>query len=315
MTSVGSSCRTRFEQVSDAAPPWFTEAIATKPEQQTVTVEGADISYLSWGTHGMPGLIFVHGGAAHAEWWSFIAPFFTAHWHAVACDLSGHGESGWRDEYGHPTWAKEVIAVANDAGFPGPPVVVGHSLGGMVTIQTAATFGDQLAGAVIVDTPVRRPSPESEEGRSGRAFRHPGVYETEDEAASHFRLIPPQPAENTYIIDHIAHHSIHETDAGWTWKFDPNLFRGNIVALRDQLAAVQCRVALFTGDNSAIVPPDVAEYMYELMGNVSPVIEIPEAHHHLMLDQPLAFVAALRTLLGDWNHSTPFVRTEPTVVD
>ena len=28
-------------------------------------------------------------------------------------------------------------------------------------------------------------------------------------------------------------------------------------------------------------------------------------HHHLILDQPLAFIAALRTLLADWEHSTP----------
>jgi pimeloyl-ACP methyl ester carboxylesterase len=185
----------------------------------------------------------------------------------------------------------------------------------MVTIHAAASYGDQLAGAVIVDTPVRRPSPESEEGRSGRAFRHPGTYATEAEATEHFRLIPPQPSNNPYIIDHIARRSIHKVDAGWTWKFDPNLFRGNIVARERQLASVQCRVALFTGEKSAIVPPDVADYMYELMGRVSPVIEIPEAHHHLMLDQPLAFVAALRTLLGDWNHSTPHVRSETTVVD
>lgn len=300
--------------MTEPAPSWFTDALATQPENRTVSVAGTDISYLSWGTEGLPGLIFVHGGAAHAEWWSFIAPFFSSHWHAVAFDLSGHGESGWRDAYGHPTWAKEVIAVADDVGFPGPPVVVGHSLGGMVTIQTAASYGDQLAGAVIVDTPVRRPSPETEEGRSGRAFRHPGTYASQAEAMEHFRLIPPQPSENAYIIEHIARNSVHEVDDGWTWKFDRRLFQGNIVALRDQLASVQCRVALFTGEKSAIVPPDVADYMYELMGKVSPVIEIPEAHHHLMLDQPLAFIAALRTLLGDWNHSTPHVRTEPRVV-
>jgi len=35
------------------------------------------------------------------------------------------------------------------------------------------------------------------------------------------------------------------------------------------------------------------------------VIEIPQARHHVMLDQPLAFVAALRALLADWNHSRP----------
>jgi pimeloyl-ACP methyl ester carboxylesterase len=32
----------------------------------------------------------------------------------------------------------------------------------------------------------------------------------------------------------------------------------------------------------------------------SPGIEIPDADHHLMLDQPLAFVAALRGLLAAW---------------
>ena len=301
--------------MTESAPSWFTNALATQPEHRTVIVDGAEISYVTWGTQGKPGLIFVHGGAAHANWWSFIAPFFSSNWHAVAFDLSGHGESGRREAYGHPMWAKEVIAVADDVGFPGPPVVVGHSLGGMVTIQTAASYGDELAGAVIVDTPVRRPSPESEEGRSGRAFRHPGTYASEAEAVGHFRLIPPQPSENAYIIDHIAHHSVHEVETGWTWKFDPRVFQRNIVPLRDQLASVQCRVALFTGEKSAIVPPDVADYMYELMGKVSPVIEIPEAHHHLMLDQPLAFIAALRTLLGDWNHSTPHVRTGSTVVD
>ena len=233
---------------------------------------------------------------------------FTAEWHAVAIHLSGHGDSGRRSSYSHAEWAAEVMRVAEDAGFPGPPVIVGHSLGGMVTIQTAATYGDRLAGAVIVDAPVRRPSPEEEEGSSGRAFRAPGTYPSKDEALAHFRLIPPQPCENDYIIDWIAEHSIDRTELGWTWKFDPALFRGTLHPLRDQLASVRCRIALFTGELSVVVPPDTAEYMYDLMGRVAPVIPIPEAHHHLTLDQPLAFVAALRTLLADWDHSVGFDR-------
>jgi hypothetical protein len=34
-------------------------------------------------------------------------------------------------------------------------------------------------------------------------------------------------------------------------------------------------------------------------------VEIADAYHHLTLDQPLAFVAAARALLADWEHSTP----------
>lgn len=295
---------------SDArpAPAWFTKALTDPRREGMIDVDGTPIHYLSWGERHLPGLILIHGGAAHVHWWSFIAPLFAHEWHVVALDLSGHGDSGRREVYSHPLWASEVMALCEASEFPGPPVVVGHSLGGMVTIQTAATYGDQLAGAVIVDSPVRRPDPESEEGTSGRAFRKPGVYPDLDAALGHFRLVPDQPCENDYIIDHVARYSLHETQEGWTWKFDPNLFAHGLVSMRDQLASVTCRVALLRGDKSVVVPLDTAEYMYELMGRISPVASIPEAYHHLILDQPLAFVAALRTLLADWHHSIPYRR-------
>jgi len=289
----------------DAAPQWFREVIAHPYEDRFVEVEGTMIHYLDWGTRGEPGLVFVHGGAAHAHWWSFLAPLFTRRWHAVALDLSGHGDSGRRETYSHDLWAKEVLGVAADAGFPGPPVVVGHSLGGMVTIKTAAAHGEELAGAIIVDAPVRRPAPESEEGARGRAFRAPGVYPDLETALGHFRLVPPQPCENGYILDYIARWSLRETPEGWTWKFDPHVFDQTLVALREELASVRTRVALLRGERSIVVPPDTAEYMYELLGRNAPMVSIPFAHHHLILDRPIAFVAATRALLADWEHSTP----------
>jgi pimeloyl-ACP methyl ester carboxylesterase len=292
------------------APRWFTDALKDMPRRSTVDVDGAAINVLEWGDRGEPGLILVHGGAAHAEWWSHLAPKFTHRYHVVALDLSGHGESGRRDRYSHEQWAGEIVSVCEAVGFDQPPVIVGHSLGGLVAIQTAATYGDLLAGAVIVDSPVRRPDPESEEGTRGRAFRSPGVYPDLDDALKHFYLIPPQPDPDPWVLDHVARNSLKETDDGWTWKFDANLFTHTMIAMNDQLASVQCRVAVLRGEHSVVVPQDTAEYMYELMGRVSPVVTIPEAHHHLILDQPLSFVTALRTLLADWEHSAPFERTD-----
>ncbi|NIA24372.1 MAG: alpha/beta fold hydrolase [Gammaproteobacteria bacterium] len=287
------------------SPGWFLKAIAMEPEEHTIDVDGCSTHYLSWGDPDLPGLVFVHGGAAHAHWWSHLAPLFTERWHVVALDLSGHGDSGRRSEYSREAWSHEVMAVAADAGFPGPPVVVGHSLGGMVIIETAAAFGSDLAGAVIVDTPVRRPDPESEQAARGQAFVSPGSYPDLETALSRFRLIPPQPCENAFIVDFIARKSLHETPGGWTWKFDPRIFSQAYRPLGERLQAIKTRVALFRGEFSVIVPPDIAEHMYDLMGRSAPVVSIPEAHHHLILDQPLAFVAALRTLLADWEHSIP----------
>src|SRR5215475_4174338 len=127
-----------------------------------VDVSGTKVHYLRWGAGQTLGLVLVHGGAAHAEWWSFLAPLLMRPYDVVALDLSGHGDSDRRDEYPRRIWADEVRAVIADAGFPTPPVLVGHSMGGLVSIVTASVYGDELAGAVIVDAPVRRPDPESE---------------------------------------------------------------------------------------------------------------------------------------------------------
>ncbi len=288
------------------APPWFTEAITTPYEEHTVRVDGCDIHYLAWGDARKPGLVLVHGGAAHAHWWSFIAPHLTRDYRVVALDLSGHGESGRREDYPRDQFAREVFGVIEDASFTGKPIVVGHSLGGIVTIITAATFGEQLAGAVIVDSPVRKPDPETQEGTRGKAFRNPKVYPSEEEALAHFRLVPSQPCDNDFIVDHIARHSLRETDHGFTWKFDKRVFPSTApLPMSDYLKQVPCRIALMRGEWSVVVLPETAEYMYELLERNAPLVEIPQAHHHLFLDQPLAFIAALRTLLADWEHSIP----------
>jgi pimeloyl-ACP methyl ester carboxylesterase len=293
--------------MSKQTPPrWFGEAIATPFQRRSVAVVGCLLNYLVWGDSAKPPLILVHGGAAHAMWWSVLAPQLSRHYYVIAPDLSGHGDSGQREAYPLETWAEEVMAVSMDAGGIGPPVLVGHSMGGRVSIVAAAAYGDRLAGAVIVDAPVKTPDPESDEAESGKAFRNPKTYPDVETALAHFRLIPEQPCEHAFILDHIARHSVRQTDAGWTWKFDPKVFlRSSPESLHDYLARVRCRVALMRGEFSAIVPPETSEYMYELLHRNAPVVDIPQAYHHLILDQPLAFIAAVRALLADWEHSTP----------
>ena len=133
------------------APDWFREARALRFEDRSVEVEGCPIHYVTWGTPGRPGLVLVHGGAAHAHWWSFIAPQLSHDYQVVALDLSGHGDSGRRDGYPRDLWADEVMAVAEHAGLVGAPILVGHSMGGFVCIAAAARYGDRAGiGAVAL---------------------------------------------------------------------------------------------------------------------------------------------------------------------
>ncbi|MFM7202235.1 MAG: alpha/beta fold hydrolase [Myxococcota bacterium] len=296
-------------EVRAEAPGWFREALATPYRVGKVEVQGCSLNVLHWGDPARPGLLLVHGGAAHAHWWSFLAPMLARHYYVVAPELSGHGESGRRVEYPRQLFADEVMAVLEASHFVGPPVLVGHSMGGMVAIIVASLYGEQLTGAVIVDAPVQRPDPESRASSRSNTFRKPGVYATYEEAMRHFRLVPDQPCENDYILEHIARHSLKQTEEGWTWKFDPRIFM-NISSrtMSDYLASVKCRVALMRGEFSTVVPPETSEYMYEVLDRDAPLIEIPQSHHHLILDQPLAFISALRALLADWEHSLPRAR-------
>ncbi len=291
-----------------SAPNWFHKAIAAPREDRFVEVAGARIHYLRWGQAGRPGLLFVHGGAAHAHWWTWIAPRFTQHYTVAAIDLSGHGDSSRRDTYEADQWGEEILAVADHAEFDGPPVVIAHSMGGFIALALASRASDRLGGVIILDSPVRRPDPEQEEGTHGSSFRNPKTYPDVATALAHFRTVPDQPSSRPFILDYVGRHSLRHTDAGWTWKFDPRVF-GNLQARRrpEILRGITCRVALFRAENG-LVTADIGQFMYEQLGRVAPVIEVPEAYHHIMLDQPLALVTGLNALLADWQHSTPRAR-------
>ena len=306
---LGPLARYNGERV--AGPKWFEDAITTPCESQVIDVADARIHYLRWGDRTRPGLLLVHGNGAHSYWWSFIAPFLAREYNVAALDLSGMGESEHRARYAMDHFVAEEMAVATHAGMfenTEPPVFVAHSFGGFATILAGAQHGDRLAGTVIVDSPVNPPDrPGGPPRRESRPHR---VYPTLAEALARFRLAPEQPCENDFIVDFIARKSLRAVEGGFTWKFDPSLWSHHF-SIGDTAACLRstrCRIAIMRGEDSVLMPPEVGAYMYSLLGHAAPVIDIPHAQHHVMLDQPLAFVAALRALLADWNHSQPMRR-------
>jgi pimeloyl-ACP methyl ester carboxylesterase len=283
-------------------PAWFSAALATAPEERETTCEGTSIAYRAWGDPADRNIVLVHGGAAHSRWWDHIAPLLARGWRVVAMDLSGHGDSGRRDRYSLDIWAREVLAVVTDAGTAASTVVIGHSMGGLVTLRLAALAGSQIAGAVAVDSPIRDMAPEDREARQHRAFGPLRVYPTREAIIARFRPIPDQPAL-AWITEHVAATSIRPAEGGWTWKFDPQVFARDSLT-PELLTRLDCRVALFRAEHG-LVTPQQGEAIYDRLGRIAPLIEIPVAGHHIMLDEPVALAAALRTLLADWDHSIP----------
>ena len=290
------------DETDAAVPPeWFTQALSAPVTERVTVLDGVPVAYRMWGSSpNGRGIVLVHGGAAHSRWWDHIGPLLTVDRRVIAIDLSGHGDSGRRESYSFPGWAREILAVAADAGLDAP-TVIGHSMGGVVTLRLAALFGSRIEGAVVIDSPVRNPAPEQHAAQDRRVFRELRVYPSREAAIARFRPVPDQPVLG-YIADHVAATSVCQADGGWTWKWDPRVFV--LEPPRAPLTRLACRVALFRAEHG-IMSAEMSEIMYDRLGRVAPLIEIPAAGHHIMLDQPIALAAALRTLLSDWDHSLP----------
>lgn len=290
------------------APDWFKAAMALAPERRFLTVDGADIEMLCWGARGDPGILLVHGFGAHADWWTYLAPLLLPGRRIAAFSFSGMGGSGWRGDYCLAQHAREAMAVAEAAGLFDAalgPVIIGHSFGSFVTRLLAQQHGGRLGGTVLIDGAV--PAEEEEREFGGPRGRRHQVYATLAEALARFRFAPPQTCENLYIVDHIARTSLgpardQQGREGWTWRFDPDLHAKMDTVPPEALMTPAARpVALLFGARSLLMTRGRLARLRRLTPPDVPWIEIPDAGHHVLADQPLALMAALRTLLAVWQ--------------
>jgi len=100
---------------------------------------------------GRPALVFVHGWACDCSFFASQAEHFSRQHRVLSVDLRGHGKSH------KPAGAYPIAAYADDTAYImehlglGKAVAVGHSMGGKVILQLAATHPDCVAAIVMVD--------------------------------------------------------------------------------------------------------------------------------------------------------------------
>lgn len=279
-------------------PPSVARALACQPHEQRAHIAGVDVHYLAWNPQdtAKPGLLFAHGYRGHARWWSAVAPFFTDRFRVYAPSFSGMGDSDWRKQYTHETFTHDLLGVMSHAGLPSARLV-GHSFGGIAVLRVAAIAPERVAHAIAIDSWVRFPDTDREPTmvRSGRG----GPYEDFAAIRARYRLIPAQPVVHSELLDFVALHSIRRTKDDWSWKFDRGLpFAPGLMEIGETLPAIQVPTDYVYGELSAIVDAARARRITASLPCSRLPVAIPDAHHHVMLDQPLALISALRALLA-----------------
>jgi pimeloyl-ACP methyl ester carboxylesterase len=118
-----------------------------------LTRDGVKLAYEDAGS-GSPPIVFVHGWTCNHTYFAPQAAHFGERHRVVSVDLRGHGQSDKPDgPYSIGGFADDVAWLCGQLRLD-HPVVVGHSMGGMVAVELAARYPNLPSAVVACDSPL-----------------------------------------------------------------------------------------------------------------------------------------------------------------
>lgn len=270
--------------------------------------QGLRLHVTDWGNAAAPPLILLHGGRDHSRSWDLIARALQPHFHVMAPDLRGHGDSEWAKGSSY-TLSDHIYDLTPLASAGRETVLVGHSFGGMISLAFAGTFPERVSRLVALDGAFL-PSPSSPPidvqmakwiaeldsiSRSKvRCFRD--VTEAAERMSAHNKRLTAEQAS------HLARHAVRpNADGTFSWKYDPyqraqapyRLSRDDYTTLWSRIA---CPVLLLSASES-FIPDSAKAGRLRHFKQVEHQI-VAGAGHWLHHDEPEEVLAALRSFLG-----------------
>jgi pimeloyl-ACP methyl ester carboxylesterase len=125
----------------------------------------------------LPPMVFIHGAAFDHSVWQWQSRYFAHHGYAaLAVDLPGHGRSPGAIRTTIEEWGDWVGAFL-DAANLSKVVLVGHSMGSLIALETALKHGGRLSRLALVGTAA--PMPVGEAFMSAALERSPAALDME----------------------------------------------------------------------------------------------------------------------------------------
>ena len=269
--------------------------MSTSSRHTTFTVNGLALHFLEWGKQSSPVLVLLHGGSAHAHWWDHIAPRLAHRYRVLAIDLRGHGDSSWArpPAYNISDYISDLFGLFRVATVDSP-ILVGHSLGGLVALAAAANASLSASALVLCDIGATLAA--SRHNQLLRALRPP-IFKNARDLHSRFHLLGGPTHAPTSLIRHIAIKSVTVDTAGsLRLKGDRATLTHAPIDLTRSLGRINCPTLIMRGEESRTLSRAKMEKTLRNCPDAVSVV-IPRAGHHLFLDQPDTFTSALLAFL------------------
>ena len=262
------------------------------------------LHFLEWGDPSAPPVLLLHGGNQSSHAWDLVSLHLSDRYHVYALDQRGHGDSEWvRDQdYSREAMVKDALAFIRQQGMQ-RPIVIGHSMGGGVTLGLALREPALARALVFVDiAPVRT----GEGTREIREFIRANIEfdRIEDFVENVRRYDPFRTVEH---MERTARYNlVRRADGKYISKSDRFLHErmeregepppaGQVTL--DEVRVIPCPVLVIRGESSTVLlPADAQAFVAALpQGRFA---EVPKCGHNVQTQNTPGFLDALRPFLA-----------------
>jgi pimeloyl-ACP methyl ester carboxylesterase len=250
-----------------------------------------------WGEPGAPQILLLHGGNQSAHSWDLVSLHLSDRYHVFALDQRGHGDSEWSRDQDHSIDAKaaDALAFMEDQGLESP-VIMGHSMGGRVTM-TLATMQPKVArGLVLVDVgPELSPAGiEVIHNFVTHNVEFDDLEEFLDNVVKYDRF-----RSREHIARTVKYNMLRRADGKYISKVDHRRVPVTTSELTlDDMRAVPCPVLIVRGAESDILAPDAAERFADALPH-GRLVTVPNCGHNVHSGNTPGFLDAIGPFLAE----------------
>mgnify|MGYP004702114731 CR=1 FL=1 len=249
---------------------------------------GINIHYVRTGG-SKPPLVLLHGLTASGACWIPLARALEGEYDVVMPDARGHGNSSAPlHGYRYEDHASDVVGLMQSLGLAAP-ILMGHSMGGMIAAVVASQLGRVIRGVILADPTFLSPQRQREVRDSDVAEQHRQVLrlDRDDVLAQAWARHAHRSSE---FVELLAEARLQTQMSAFDVLTPPN------PEYRQLVNAIYVPILLVIGGNTAVVSLETARELQDLNPRLR-VERIPDTGHGLQYDQPDRFEAVVRSFL------------------